>query len=113
MWRDDAYLLDILIAARHARKFRGDLTWEQFRISSLHQHAIAKTLENVGEAAKKVSEEMKAAHPEIPWASIMSMRNRIVHEYFRLDLLKVWEVVTTDVPALIAAIEPLVPPEKP
>jgi uncharacterized protein with HEPN domain len=64
MWRDDAYLLDILIAARHARKFRGDLTWEQFRNSALHQHAIAKTLENVGEAAKKVSDEMKAAHPE-------------------------------------------------
>jgi len=44
MWRDDAYLLDILIAARHARKFRDDLTWEQFRNSSLHQHAIAKAL---------------------------------------------------------------------
>jgi uncharacterized protein with HEPN domain len=71
MWRDDAYLLDILIAARHARKFRGDLTWEQFRNSSLHQHAIAKALENIGEAAKKVSDEMKAAHPEIPWAPIM------------------------------------------
>ena len=55
----------------------------------MHQHAIAKALENVGEAAKKVSGEMKAAHPEIPWASIMSMRNRIVHAYFRLDLLKV------------------------
>jgi uncharacterized protein with HEPN domain len=113
MWRDDAYLLDILIAARHAVKFRGDLTWEQFRNSSLHQHAIAKTLENIGEASRKVSDEMRAAHPEIPWASIMSMRNRIVHEYFNLDLLKVWEVVTTDVPALIAAIEPLVPPDKP
>jgi len=81
--------LDILIAARHAEKFRGELTWEEFRNSPLHQHAIAKALENVGEAAKKVSGEMKAAHPEIPWASIMSMRNRIVHAYFRLDLLKV------------------------
>jgi uncharacterized protein with HEPN domain len=113
MWRDDAYLLDILIAARHAMKFRGELTWEQFRNSALHQHAIAKALENVGEAAKKVSDEMKAAHPEVPWVSIMSMRNRIVHEYFRLDLLKVWEVVTVDVPILITAIEPLVPSEKP
>jgi len=113
MWRDDAYLLDILIAARQAVKFRGDLTWEQFRNSSLHQHAIAKTLENIGEAARKVSDEMKAAHLGIPWVPIMSMRNRIAHEYFHLDLLKIWEVVTTDVPVLIAAIEPLVPPEKP
>lgn len=113
MWRDDAYLLDILIAARNAMKFRGDLTWEQFRNSSLHQHAIAKALENIGEASRKVSDEMKAAHPEIAWTAIMSMRNRIVHDYFRLDLLKVWEAVTKDVPALIAALEPLVPPEKP
>ena len=65
-------------------KFRGELMWEQFRNSPLHQHAIAKALENVGEAAKKVSDEMTAAHPKVPWVSIMSMRNQIVHEYFRL-----------------------------
>jgi len=41
------------------------------------------------------------------------VRNRIAHEYFRLDLLKVWEIVENDIPALIAAIEPLVPPEEP
>mgnify|MGYP001576794972 CR=1 FL=1 len=58
--------------------------WEQFRNSALHQHAIAKALENVGEAAKKVFDEMKAAHPEVPWVPIMFMRNRNVHEYFRL-----------------------------
>lgn len=39
------------------------------------------------------------------------MRHRVVHDYFRLDLLKVWEIVMNDVPALIAAIEPLVPPD--
>ncbi len=73
-----------LIAARHAIKFRGELMWKQFRHSALHQHAIAKALENVGEAAKKVSDEIKAAYPGVPWVLIMSRRNRIVHEYFRL-----------------------------
>ena len=58
--------------------------WEQFRHSALHQHAIAKALKNVGEAAKKVFDEMKAAHPEVPWVPIKFMRNRNVHEYFRL-----------------------------
>ncbi len=52
MWRDDAYLLDILIAARHTLEFSRDLTWEQFQQSRLHQHAIAKALENIGEAVE-------------------------------------------------------------
>lgn len=64
MWRDDAYLLDMLIAARIARQFSEELTWENFRRNSLYQHAIAKALENIGEAARKISDEMKVAHPD-------------------------------------------------
>ena len=112
MWRDDAYLLDILIAARRALEFSREITWEQFRQSHLHQHAIAKALENIGEAARKVSDATKAAHPAIPWDQMVAMRHRIAHDYFRLDLLKVWGIVTNEIPALIAAIEPLVPPEE-
>ena len=113
MWRDAAYLLDMLIAARLCREFSQDLTWEEFQRSPLHQHAIAKALENIGEAALKISDETKAAHPEIPWPQIISMRHRIAHDYFRLDLLRVWEIVQNDVPALIVMVEPLVPPEEP
>ncbi|WP_089726898.1 HepT-like ribonuclease domain-containing protein [Candidatus Thiosymbion oneisti] len=113
MWRDDANLLDMLIAARHAAAFSRDLTWEQFQGSRLHQHAITKALENIGEAAGKVSSETKKAHPEIPWPQIVGLRHRIAHDYFRLDLLRVWEIVTTDVPTLIITLEPLVPPEEP
>lgn len=113
MWRDDAYLLDMLIAARTARQFSEELTWEEFRHSSLYQHAIAKALENIGEAARKISDSTKTAHPEIPWSQIIALRHRIVHDYFRLDLVKVWEIVQHDVPDLIGKLEPLVPPEDP
>lgn len=113
MWRDAAYLLDMLIAARQAREFSRDLTWGQFQSSALHQHAIAKALENIGEAARKVSDETRTAHPEVPWPQIIALRHRIAHDYFRLDLLRMWEIVHNDVPALIALIEPLVPPEEP
>lgn len=111
MWRDAAYLLDMLIAAREVLEFSKDLTWEEFQRSSLHQHAIAKALENIGEAARKVSDETKAAHLEIPWSRIVALRHRIAHDYFHLDLLKMWQIVQEDVPALIAMIEPLIPPE--
>jgi len=66
MWRDDAYLLDMLIAAKEAREFSAGLSWDEFRSSSLHQHAIAKALENIGEAARKVSDETKTAPPGDP-----------------------------------------------
>lgn len=113
MWRDEAYLLDMLIAAKDARTFSAGLSWEAFRESSLHQHGIAKALENIGEAARKVSDETRAAHPEIPWEQIVALRNRIAHDYFRLDLVRIWEIVQEDVPALIEMLEPLVPPEEP
>jgi len=113
MWRDEAYLLDMLIAAREARSFSEGLTWEAFQRSSLHQHAIAKALENIGEAARKISETMKAAHPEIPWQDIVALRHRIAHDYFHLDLVRIWQIVHEDVPVLIQLLEPLVPPEEP
>ena len=113
MWRDDAYLLDILIAAKRVVEFRSDLTWDQFRQSSLHSHAIAKALENIGEAAGKVSEGTKSKLWSVPWKQMIAIRHRIVHDYFRLDLLKIWETATNDVPSVIVAIEPHVPPETP
>lgn len=113
MWRNAAHLLDMLIAARQASDFSRDLTWDQFQGSNLHQHAIAKALENIGEAARKISDEAKAAHPEVPWPEIIALRHRIAHDYFRLDLIRVWDIVQREVPALIAIIERLVPSEEP
>jgi uncharacterized protein with HEPN domain len=96
-----------------AGEFSKDLSWEDFQQSSLHQHAIAKALENIGEAARKVSDEMKGAHPEIPWREIVALRHRIAHDYFHLDLVRIWQIVQEEVPVLIRLLEPLVPPEEP
>jgi uncharacterized protein with HEPN domain len=112
MRRDDAYLLDILIAARRARRFLEDLTWEEFVHSELHQDAVMRPLAIIGEAARQVSQETRDAHPELPWPQMAGMRNRLIHEYFRVDLATVWETVKNDLPPLIAAFERLVPPEE-
>ena len=109
MWRDDAYLLDILIAAKRARNHARNLTWNDFQNSTLHQDAIVRTLEVIGEAAMKISQETKDAHPNLPWKELVGMRNRLIHEYFRVDIEKVWETVTRDVPSLIGLVEPLIP----
>jgi uncharacterized protein with HEPN domain len=111
MRRDQAYLLDILLAARRAFQFLEGLTWEEFLRSELHQDAVMRPLGIIGEAAGRVSQETMEEHPEIPWQQMIGMRNRLVHEYFRVDLATVWETIKTDLPPLIALIAPLVPPE--
>ena len=111
MQRDDAYLLDILIAARKALKFLEGMTWEEFERDDLRQNAVMRPLEIIGEAAGRVSQKTRDAHPEIPWEQMIGMRNRLVHEYFRINLATVWDTVHDDLPRLVALIEPLVPPE--
>ena len=108
---DDAYLLDMLVAARKAVAFAADLPYQEFARSDLHQNAILKALEVVGEAASRISDDFKTVHPEIPWRQIVGFRNRIVHAYFEIDLGVVWQVVQDDLPVLISLLEPLAPSE--
>jgi len=66
----------------------------------------------MGEAAGKVSRDFQQAHPEIPWQPIIGLRHRLVHDYPRIGLPKIWEMVNSHLPELIAALEPLVPPDE-
>jgi len=109
MRRDDAYLLDILLAARRALEHIHGISREQFQSSELLQDALVRPLEVIGEAAQRISDEYKESHGEIPWFKMTGMRNRLIHEYFRVDYGAVWDTVQKDVPELIDLILPLVP----
>jgi uncharacterized protein with HEPN domain len=111
MSRDDAYLLDMLIAARHAAEHTIDVSEERFRGSQLHQDAIVRELEVIGEAARRVSDATRARHQTIEWTKITGMRHRLAHDYRNVDLNIVWFVVSVEVPALIAYLQQVVPPE--
>lgn len=111
MSRDPAYLLDMLLSARDARRFAAGLSFEQLQDSDLHQHAIAKAVELVGEAAARLSPEAQARHAQIPWTQIIGMRHRLVHDYVHLDLRILWEVVHKHLPPLIVYLETMVPAE--
>ena len=111
MRHDDSYLLDMLLAARKAAKFAHGLTYERFIQSDLHQNAIFKVLEIIGEAASRISDATREAHPEIPWPNVVGLRNRIVHAYFEIELDVIWNIVTGDVPGLIAELERIAPQE--
>ena len=72
--------------------------------------AILRQLTILGEAAKGVSVEFRAAHDEIPWKRIAGFRDVVEHDYFHVDLEEVWRIVQEDVPSLVGLLEPLVPP---
>ncbi len=110
MSRDEVYLLDMLIAARKARGYAAGMSWEEFGKSEVHQEAVVRMLEIVGEAARRVSESMRATLPSVPWRQVIGMRNFLVHEYFRIDRRTVWETLERDVPDLIRVLERVVPP---
>jgi uncharacterized protein with HEPN domain len=111
MWRDDAYLLDMLIAARKAIRMSEGLTFDAFKKSDLHQNALVYVLQTIGEAATKVSKEFREEHTEIDWPNIIGMRNRLVHDYRNINVTKVWEALELGVPELIEHLGRLVPPE--
>jgi uncharacterized protein with HEPN domain/predicted nucleotidyltransferase len=102
-----AYLDDMLSAAeRIARRVAG-LTRTEYDADEDLRDALLYRLQTIGEAASKVSRETRDAHPDIPWAAMIGMRNRIVHAYDRLDDDLVWQVVTEDLPPLITALRRL------
>jgi uncharacterized protein with HEPN domain len=112
MWRDDAYMLDMLLAAHKVENFTAGIGWEKFKVDDLLQNAVMHQIQIIGEAASKISQQYKDSHPEIPWQMIIGMRNRLVHEYFDIIPERVWDVVENNISELIQLVEPLVPPDE-
>ena len=79
---------------------RGDLDAD--RMFAL---ALVKCIEIVGEAASGVSKEFQLKHSSIPWTEVIGMRHRLVHGYFAVDMDRVWDTVTIDLPPLITELE--------
>jgi uncharacterized protein with HEPN domain len=69
--------------------------------------AIQKWLENIGEASYKLTRSFKSSHPQIAWRNIEGLRHVLVHEYFGIDLPKIWETVQDDLPFLQIEIDKL------
>lgn len=114
MFEDDGVRLrHVLDSAREAIAFlqggsRADL--DSDRKLSL---SLVRLLEIIGEAARGISAEFRQAHPELPWRSMIGMRDRLAHAYFDVNLDVVWQTVTEDLPGLVAKLEQIVTDEGP
>ena len=106
MHKDDAVRVrHMLDAAKEALSFvqgkkRGDLDQDRQLVLSL-----IRLIEVIGEAAAQVAAEFQKAHPEVPWAVIVGMRNRLIHAYFDVDLDRVWDTVKDDLPELVVQLK--------
>ena len=98
---------DIVEAAKRAQSYAAGLTFEQFKSDSRNVDATSYAILVIGEAANSFSESIVRGAPEIPWADIRGMRNRIAHEYFGVDLEVLWYTVIEDLPGLQQAFQAL------
>lgn len=101
---DFVYLDHIREAGERAISYLRHRNRRAFDTEPLLQDAVVHRLQVVGEAASKVSLPFRQIHPEIPWAAIISMRHRIVHDYLNVDLDIVWDTVHRDLPEILSLL---------
>lgn len=104
MRRDSELLEDILDAAGDIAAFTAGLDLTRFVSNRMTRYATVQRLVTIGEAASRLSDELRSRHSNIPWAGIIGFRNILVHAYFGVKWDIVWEAASNEVPLLAAQI---------
>lgn len=101
---DHDFVIDIQEAIRRIMGYTSGMTYETFLADTKTQDAVIRNLEIIGEAAKSLSEELRAEHAVIPWKGMTGIRDKLIHHYFGVNLDIVWQVVSSDLPAVIGPL---------
>jgi uncharacterized protein with HEPN domain len=94
------YLNDINDSIADISNFIGDMTFEEFESDKKTQYTVVHCLEVIGEAVKKIPVDVRNQYPHIPWKEIAGMRDKLIHEYFGVDLETVWTTIIDDIKPL-------------
>lgn len=105
---DDVRIRHILDAAKEAVGFARSRSREDLNNDRKLELSLVWLLEIIGEAARGISPDFQNSQPDLPWKSMMGMRDRLIHGYFDINLDVVWETVTEDLPPLIEKLEKIV-----
>ena len=101
-WR--FYVNDMIEFAEKVQLFTDGMDQDTFVSNALTYDATLRNLELIGEAATHIPEVIREAHPEIPWRTVVSTRNRIAHGYLGIDNDIIWDIIQNDIPALLPAL---------
>lgn len=97
---DKLYVSHILEAIEKIERFVNSLKFDDFVKNDLIQSGVMRELGIIGEASKKLSAEYKTSHGNIPWKEIIGMRDKLVHDYFEIDVEALWQTIKEDLPVL-------------
>ncbi len=100
MKTDIAYIEHILLCIKKIEEYTKELDRNGFSENELIQDAVIRNVEIIGEATKKISTDLKSQYREIPWKEMSGMRDKLIHDYFGVDVDVVWKTVKEDIPFL-------------
>jgi uncharacterized protein with HEPN domain len=101
-------LRDILREAEFLSKEAAHTTEDEFLRDEVRKRAFVRSMEIIGEAAKRVPADARAEHPTLEWKKMAGMRDRLIHDYGGVDYSIVWNVATEKAPELAARLKPIV-----
>jgi uncharacterized protein with HEPN domain len=108
---DSTRVKHILEAAQKAIAYTRNLDRSTLNKDELLSLAVVRLLEIIGEAVRGVSDGLREKYPEIPWAQMAGMRNRLSHAYYEVDLDRVWDTIDFELPGLVKQLSRLIDQE--
>lgn len=102
---DREYLSDIQQALQRITTYVAGMTYDSFVDDDKTQDAVIRNLEILGEATKNLSDELRDKHPAVPWRSMAGARDRLIHQYFGVNLDIIWQIISVELPQIALQIE--------
>lgn len=99
------YIQDILDSIDEIYVFIGGMSREEFLNDSKTVKAVLRNLEIVGEAAKKTPPPLRDKYPDIPWKKMAGLRDKLIHEYFGVDLEIIWQLIKEELPGILHPVQ--------